>query len=66
MLTASELRIARMVAAGATNNEIAAWLFVSPKTIETHLTRIFRKAGVRSRTELAYVLALDAGQDPAA
>ena len=57
MLTASELRIARMVAAGATNNEIAAWLFVSPKTIETHLGRVYRKLGVRTRTELAALLA---------
>lgn len=51
-LTAKELQIARVVAAGATNPEAAAQLFLSPKTIETHLTRVYRKLGVRSRTEL--------------
>lgn len=45
--------MALTVAAGATNREAAASLFVSPKTIETHLGRVFRKLGVRSRTELA-------------
>ena len=45
-----------MVARGATNREVAAALFVSPKTIEVHLTRIFKKLGVRSRTELARVV----------
>ena len=44
---------------GATNNEIAAWLHLSSKTVETHLTRILGKACVRSRTELAYVIAIE-------
>ena len=44
------------VARGATNREVAAALFVSPKTVEVHLTRIFKKLGVRSRTELAALL----------
>jgi DNA-binding CsgD family transcriptional regulator len=52
-LTAQELQVALVVAEGATNREAAARLFVSPKTIETHLSRIYRKLGVRSRTELA-------------
>jgi DNA-binding CsgD family transcriptional regulator len=52
-LTPQELQVALTVAAGATNREAAASLFVSPKTIETHLGRVFRKLGVRSRTELA-------------
>jgi DNA-binding NarL/FixJ family response regulator len=55
-LTAQELQIARAIAAGATNREAAADLFLSPKTIETHLTRIYRKLGLRSRTELARAL----------
>ena len=60
-LTPQELEVALAVAAGATNREAAAALFVSPKTVEVHLTRIFKKLGVRSRTELARVVALSAG-----
>jgi DNA-binding CsgD family transcriptional regulator len=41
------------VAEGATNREAGAKLFLSPKTVEAHLGRIYRKLGVRSRTELA-------------
>ena len=52
-LTAQELQVSLLVAAGATNREAAAQLYVSPKTIETHLGRVYRKLGVRSRTELA-------------
>jgi len=40
------------VAAGASNREAAAALFVSPKTIESHLNSVYRKLGIRSRTEL--------------
>jgi len=40
-----------------TNREAAAALFVSPKTIEYHLSSIYRKLGVRSRTELAGIVA---------
>ncbi len=56
-LTPQELQVARLIAGGATNREVAADLFLSPKTIETHLTRIYRKLGVRSRSELAMWLA---------
>ena len=56
-LTPQELQIARLIASGATNREIAADLFLSPKTIETHLTRIYRKLGLRSRSQLARWLA---------
>jgi len=52
-LTAQELQVALIVAGGATNREAAAQLFVSPKTIEAHLGSIYRKLGIRSRTELA-------------
>ncbi len=48
--------IALTVARGATNREAGAALFLSPKTIEFHLGRVYRKLGVRSRTELAHVL----------
>jgi DNA-binding NarL/FixJ family response regulator len=52
-LSAQEWRVARLVACGSTNAEIAASLSVSPKTVESHLTHTFQKLGVRSRTELA-------------
>jgi DNA-binding CsgD family transcriptional regulator len=56
-LTPTEQRIAEYVAAGMTNREVAAALFVTPKTVESALTRVYRKLGVRSRTELARRLA---------
>lgn len=52
-LTAREEEVARLVAAGATNREVASTLFVSPKTVERHLVNLFRKLSVRNRTELA-------------
>jgi len=52
-LTPSESRIAELVAAGRSNKEVAAALFVTVRTVETTLTRIYAKLGVRSRTELA-------------
>jgi DNA-binding CsgD family transcriptional regulator len=55
-LTPQELQVALTVARGATNREAGAALFLSPKTIETHLSRIYRKLDVRSRTELAHRL----------
>lgn len=56
-LTDQELRIALLVAEGATNREAAAALFLSPKTIGYHLGKVYEKLGVRSRTQLAHVLA---------
>jgi DNA-binding CsgD family transcriptional regulator len=53
VLTASERRVAELVAAGRSNKEIAAALVVSQRTVEAHLTRAYSKLGVRSRTELA-------------
>ena len=52
-LTPVEERIAALVAEGRTNREIAGALFVSSKTVEANLSRIYRKIGVRSRAELA-------------
>jgi DNA-binding NarL/FixJ family response regulator len=52
-LTAQERVIAGLVAGGASNKDVAAELFLSPKTVEAHLTRIYRKLGVNSRTQLA-------------
>jgi DNA-binding CsgD family transcriptional regulator len=52
-LTETEQRIAELVAEGRSNKEVAAALFVTVKTVEAALTRIYRKLGVRSRSELA-------------
>jgi DNA-binding CsgD family transcriptional regulator len=52
-LTAAERRVAALVADGRTNQEVAAALFLSERTVASHLTRIYAKLGVRSRTELA-------------
>ena len=58
-LTPQELQVALQVADGKTNKEVAAAMFLSPKTVEFHLGRIFRKLGVTSRTELARRIAAD-------
>ena len=52
-LTGTERKVAELIAAGATNRDAAAELFVSVRTIETHVAAIYRKLGVRSRAELA-------------
>jgi DNA-binding CsgD family transcriptional regulator len=52
-LTASERRVAELVAHGKTNREIAALLVISERTVATHLTHVYAKLGLRSRTELA-------------
>jgi DNA-binding CsgD family transcriptional regulator len=52
-LTATELRLAELVAAGSSNKEAAAALFVTPKTVETQLSRIYAKLEIHSRAELA-------------
>lgn len=51
-LSAAERQVAELAASGATNKEIAAQLFMSVKTVEAHLSRVYRKLNVRSRTEL--------------
>ena len=58
-LTPQELQVALIVAEGKTNREAAAALFLSTKTVEFHLHNAFRKLGVRSRTELARLVASD-------
>lgn len=53
VLTDHERRVAELVASGLSNRDVAARLFVTPKTVQYHLTRIYAQLGVRSRSELA-------------
>ena len=61
-LTAAEQRVAKLAAAGRTNREIADTLFMSVRTVEGHLSHVYGKLGIRSRTELAVFI--DAANDP--
>jgi DNA-binding CsgD family transcriptional regulator len=65
-LTPTEERVAELVAAGHTNREVARELFISLKTVEVNLTRIYAKLGVRSRTELAARAATARRDEPSA
>jgi len=58
-LTPTERRVATLIGTGRTNREAAQQLGVSPKTIEAHLSSVYRKLAVRSRTGLALLLAVD-------
>ncbi len=58
-LTETERRIAHLAGTGLSNPEIAASVFVSRKTVEAHLSKVYRKLGLRSRTELARRLATE-------
>jgi len=55
-LTATEERVASMAATGQTNRQVAQALFLSPRTVETNLARIYRKLGVSSRAELGVAM----------
>jgi DNA-binding NarL/FixJ family response regulator len=56
-LTASERRVAELIASGLKNREVAAQLFLSPKTVEATLARVYRKLEIHSRAELGARLA---------
>jgi DNA-binding CsgD family transcriptional regulator len=62
-LTASELRVARMAAEGKSNPEIAQALFLTRRTVETHLTHAYQKLGIGSREELTTALSASAPGD---
>jgi DNA-binding NarL/FixJ family response regulator len=55
-LTDAEQRVAEQIAAGATNKDAAAALFISVRTVETHVAAIYRKLGVRTRSQLRHTL----------
>ena len=65
-LTETERRLAELAASGLTNHEVAARAFVSVKTVEANLTRVYRKLGVRSRVGLANALHEAQGESPPA
>jgi DNA-binding CsgD family transcriptional regulator/tetratricopeptide (TPR) repeat protein len=65
-LSTRELEVARLVAGGASNREIADALVVSPKTVERHVTNILAKVGARNRTQLASLVHSRSGGQPAA
>ena len=56
-LTRAELRVAELVAEGLTNRQIGEQLFVSPRTVDSHLSHIFHKLEIASRAKLAALMA---------
>ena len=63
-LTSQETRVAMSAAQGLSNREIAAALFLSPKTVEHHLSSVYRKRGLRSRVQLANALRVESDEAP--
>ncbi len=55
-LTPAELRVAELAASGMTNRDVAAKLFISAKTVEATLARVYRKLGIQSRAELGQLV----------
>jgi DNA-binding CsgD family transcriptional regulator len=65
-LTPAEEQVAELASSGMTVREVAAALIISPKTVEAHLTRIYRKLGIRSRAELGRLMAGRTRAEPSA
>ena len=63
-LTRTEQKVVELVAQGLTNREVAKQLFVSPRTVETHLSHVFAKMGVSSRVQLAVAAARHTAGQP--
>ena len=63
-MSPSEQRVAALVAEGRTNRDIAAALFLTERTVASHLTHVYAELGVRSRTELVRVLIDSASKVP--
>ena len=63
-LTGTEVQIAELVATGRSNREVADTLFMSVKTVEWNLSKVYRKLGIRSRTQLAGALGAHRGSHP--
>ena len=59
MLTPQELQVSLLLVEGRTTREAAAALFLSPKTVEYHLRKVYTKLGIGSRAELADVLTVE-------
>jgi DNA-binding NarL/FixJ family response regulator len=65
-LTPGEQRVAELAASGLTNRQVAAALFISPKTVEANLARVYRKLEIRSRAELGAHVATNPAREPGA
>lgn len=58
-LSAREIEVVQLVATGATNQEIAKRLVISPRTVQSHVDRAMKKTGARNRTHLAVIVVQD-------